>query len=198
MKNFVLSISTFLFFCAVTFATLFVFWRPNEPTFDFLTENQGGYAFVQAGPVREAPVASQTPEVTAPAQAEEAAPAGEAVRILASGGVGDVSLRPAFSPYIVLSQPTYEKMMASWHPGGIAPKVDWATEFVIVGTTTSSRILTTWNVKGGDLAVKYETADDAEDGFRYEMVVVKRAKVKSVSGVPIRWGEEKGEEKKGE
>ncbi len=97
------------------------------------------------------------------------------------GSVADVGLmKEAPAGGVLTSAKAFEKLCKAWKVE--APKVDFARNIVLVGTTVGSRINGRPMLKDGDLKVFFMATADFGEGFRYVMIVHPREGVKSVNG----------------
>jgi hypothetical protein len=85
---------------------------------------------------------------------------------------------------VIASAKGWEALAKEW---GIkdAPKVDFEKTLLTVATTRGSRLNLKPMVKDGDLKVLAISTRDLRPGFRYEIVSVPRAGVKTVNGQPL-------------
>lgn len=85
---------------------------------------------------------------------------------------------------VIASAKGWEALAKEW---GIkdAPKVDFEKLLLTVATTRGSRLNLKPMVKDGDLKVLAVSTRDLRPGFRYEIVSVPRAGVKTVNGQPL-------------
>jgi hypothetical protein len=98
------------------------------------------------------------------------------------GSVADLSLLEG-APEVILSAQELDKLWQAWKVEGPAPKVDFAKELVVMGTTRGSilRLTPTLDDKG-DLKVMGVATMDLRPGFRYVIAQVSREGVKTVNG----------------
>lgn len=113
------------------------------------------------------------------------APGGTATdrpRVALSGDIKDVKLlTEAPANRVVSSQKQWDALASAW---GIkdAPKVDFTRELLAIGTWRGSSFDVVPVVKGGDLIVATKGTDDRAEGFRWKIVSVPRAGIKTVDG----------------
>lgn len=85
---------------------------------------------------------------------------------------------------IVASQKRWEKLTKDWGIKG-APKVDFEKNILVVGFTRGSKLKVSVEVDGTNLKLNAISTRDLVPGFRYEIVSVPRAGLKTVNGIPI-------------
>jgi hypothetical protein len=88
------------------------------------------------------------------------------------------------APAAITDAKALEKLWKSWKLPGKVPEVDFAKDLVVTSTTVGSRLI---NVSAmlddqGDLQAFGMATADIAPGFRYVVLVVSRAGVKSVNG----------------
>jgi hypothetical protein len=84
----------------------------------------------------------------------------------------------------VASQKRWEKLTKDWGIKG-APKVDFEKNILVVGFTRGSKLKVSVEVDGTNLKLNAISTRDLVPGFRYEIVSVPRAGLKTVNGIPI-------------
>jgi hypothetical protein len=106
------------------------------------------------------------------------------------GSVADLELQKKAPPGgVITDRKTFAELHTAWMVGGDLPKVDFTRELVLVGTTRGSRMNVDARLnKEGDLQVGFITTDDLREGFRYLMVALPRAGVKSIGGKKLMKG----------
>jgi hypothetical protein len=136
--------------------------------------------FLSAGP--PAPAGDSRPPGEAGKGAREVKPTREW-----SGSVEDVSLQKQAPAHgVITDEKTFATLWRAWQLGDQAPAVDFDKELVFVATTSGSRLrLTPRLTEGGDLKVLALATRDFRPGFRYRLVVLPRAGVKTVNGQPL-------------
>ncbi len=115
-----------------------------------------------------------------PVAAEE--PKKEKPTVELSGDIKDETLRKEIPANgVIVSQTGWDKLAKAW---GIkdAAKVDFTKELVVVGTWKGSSFNITPTVKDGDLTVSAGGTKDLREGFRWKIVSLKRAGIKTVQG----------------
>lgn len=101
------------------------------------------------------------------------------------GSIDDETLR-AKAPAVITSQEAWDAVWADWKIEGKAPKVDFAKEFVVVQTTSGSRLtLTARLTEAGDLKAFAFGTRDFRPGFRYVLGSFSREGVKTINGEPL-------------
>lgn len=99
-----------------------------------------------------------------------------------TGSVADEGLMQN-APDFVASATALEQLWKRWGIAGDVPKVDFAKELVVLGTTRGSRIgLGAALDEQGDLQVVAISTKDLRPGFRYVLAGMSREGVKSVNG----------------
>ncbi|MBN9519631.1 hypothetical protein J0H58_14110 [bacterium] len=112
-------------------------------------------------------------------------PKKDAAEVHIKGDNADETLaRKAPPSGVIVSTKGWEALAKAW---GItdAPKVDFEKTLLTVATTRGGRLNLTPQVKDGDLKVVAISTRDLRPGFRYEIVSVPRAGVKTVNGQPL-------------
>jgi hypothetical protein len=103
-------------------------------------------------------------------------------RISLGGSIEDETLqREMPASGVVASEKAWEKLVKAW---GIkdAPKVDFTKELLVVGTWKGSSFDLLPRVNEGDLTVSSRGTKDLRPGFRWKVVSVSRAGIKTVNG----------------
>ena len=99
-----------------------------------------------------------------------------------SGDIKDEALQKAVPANgVIASQKSWDKLVKAWDIKD-APKVDFAKEFLIVGTWRGSTFNIRQMVEDGNLTFSMFGTKDLRPGFRWKIVSVKRAGVKTVQG----------------
>jgi hypothetical protein len=99
-----------------------------------------------------------------------------------NGSVGDVKLMKG-APECVTSEKGLEKLWKAWMIADKMPKVDFAKEIVVIGTTTGSKLRLGASLDAkGNLQVLGLGTRDLVPGFRYVMATVSKEGVKTVNG----------------
>jgi hypothetical protein len=117
-----------------------------------------------------------------PAAASESQPIKEKPSVELSGELSDRLLqRSVPANGVIATQKDWDGIVKAW---GIkdAPKVDFTKEVVVVGTSPSATFDLIPVVKNGDLTLTNIGSKEARDGFRWKVLSVKRAGIKTVQG----------------
>jgi hypothetical protein len=104
-----------------------------------------------------------------------------------SGSVADVELQKLQPENSVLaSAEEFAKLVKAWKVAEKPPAVDFAKELALVATTSGSRISLNASLdEQGDLKAIGLSTRDFGPGFRYVIITVPRANVKTVNGKPL-------------
>jgi hypothetical protein len=106
-------------------------------------------------------------------------------RVSLAGSIDDEALeREAPATGVIATPAAWEKLVKAW---GIkdAPKIDFATELIVVGTWKGSSFNLTPQVTSGDLTVVARGTKDLLPGFRWKVVSVPRTGIKTINGKPL-------------
>ena len=97
------------------------------------------------------------------------------------GSVGDENLLKG-TPACITSAKALKKLWEDWKVEGQVPEVDFATEFVVVGTGQGSLVSLSARLDDeGDLRLQGTSTADFVPGFRYVIATVSREGVKTVN-----------------
>lgn len=105
-----------------------------------------------------------------------------------SGMLEDVALRKqAPAAGFVADAKSFEKLWKAWRPSEKVPKVDFATDFVLVGTVSGPNLVIMSPSLGDNGDLKYVVGGTKRGGpgFGYLILQVSRKGVKTVNGKPL-------------
>jgi len=116
---------------------------------------------------------------TMPISAEEPKPT--ATVDLSSSVVDLDQLKAISGTSVILSQREWERLAAAW---GIKdpPKVDFTKELLLVGTWRGTSFKFLNDVKDGDLTTEIVGDKEVKPGFRYKVISLNRAGIKTFHG----------------
>jgi hypothetical protein len=102
-----------------------------------------------------------------------------------SGEVSDRARR-ANAPVtgVIVSQKEWDVLADQWDIKD-NPRVDFRREILVVGVSDAESFTLTPTVKDGDLTIVSTASKATRDGFRWKVVSVPRAGLKTVNGKPL-------------
>jgi hypothetical protein len=152
--------------------------KNTEPGFRYrvVSLKRDGITKFQGAPLPK-PEKSAIGELHRPAELKAARPT-----VSLSGDIRDESLlRAAPANGVITSQKQWDALVKAWNIKN-APKVDFTKYLLVVGTWRGSMFTITPTVTNGNLSVSTRGTKDLLPGFRWKIVSVPRAGIKTVQG----------------
>ncbi len=90
------------------------------------------------------------------------------------------------APKFIANSKDLEKLWKDWDVKEKLPEVDFAKEIILVATTRASRLVLNATLdEKGNLQILNNASRDLRPGFRYVMITVNKAGVKTIEGKAI-------------
>jgi hypothetical protein len=162
--------------------------KDEQPGFRYrvVSLNRAGITKFQG---RALPKPDTTPAVdpspSSPLKAEGSPPSPAPPAVALSGDIRDeVLLKQAPPAGIIVSQRQWDTLVKVWGIKDV-PKVDFTQNVLVVAATRGGTLDLAPTVVNGDLVIGARAARDTAPGFRWKVVAVPRAGLKTVGGQPL-------------